>query len=75
MGIQHIGGQAAQMSDEFQHVKELRIFCKLQSLGLQTNLLSFCQQATVPWRNDDEAMSTVVHPQGFSENPHTLPAP
>jgi hypothetical protein len=75
MGIQHIGGQATQMSDEFQHVKELRIFRKLQSLGLQANTLGFCQQATVPWRDDDEAMSTVAHPQGFSEDPHALSAP
>jgi hypothetical protein len=75
MGIQHIGGQAAQMSDEFRQVKKLCIFRKLQRLGLQANTLGFCQQATVPWRDDNETMPTVAHPQGFAENPHALPAP
>jgi hypothetical protein len=75
MGIQHIGGQAAQRADQFDKVKELCIFRKLQSLGLQASALGLGQQATVLRRDDDEAMPTVAHPQGFSENPHALPAP
>jgi hypothetical protein len=75
MGIQHIGGQAAQRADQFEKVKELRIFGKLERLGFQADALGLGQQATVPRRDDDEAMPTVAHPQGFSENSHALPAP
>jgi hypothetical protein len=75
MGIQHIGVQATEVSDEFQQVKKLRIFGKLDSLGLQTDASGFCQQATVIRRDDDETMPAVAHPQGFAENPCALPAP
>jgi hypothetical protein len=75
MGIQHIGSQAAEMSDEFRQVKELRIFGKLERLGLQADASGFCPQATVLRRDDDETMPTVAHPQGFAENPRALPAP
>jgi hypothetical protein len=75
MGIQHIGSQAAEMSDEFQQVKELRIFGKLESPGLQADASGFCPQATMLRRDDDETMPAVAHPQSFSENPRALPAP
>jgi hypothetical protein len=39
VGIQHIGGQAAQRADQFEQVKELGIFRKLERLGFQTDAL------------------------------------